>query len=166
MDVRIDERRKNVQIEQRSFRANWSESYLTDPHCASKCEFYRPRILIRNEVSCLSKKAAPNCENLLMKITEASQPPFHPHEAFPLCLHLLKPLVPISNLRDIHAVGLALALPHNLCNNVSVRIEMLWESRVRTSVRCGHGYRDSSAHSHDGEGKEGDDVLGVHLGER
>ena len=100
-----------------------------------------------------------------MENTEASQPPFYPMKRSPPSLHPLKPLVPISNLRDIHAVGLALALPHNLCNNVSLRIEILCELRVRTSVRCGHSYRYSSAHSHDGEGKEGEDVLGVHLGE-
>lgn len=31
---------------------------------------------------------------------------------------------------------------------------------------CRHGCRDSSAHGHNGEGKEGEDVLGVHFGKR
>ena len=30
-------------------------------------------------------------------------------------------------------------------------------------MRFRHGCRDSSAHSHDGEGKKGEDVLGVHF---
>ena len=31
---------------------------------------------------------------------------------------------------------------------------------------CRHGCRESSAHSHNGEGKEGEDVLGVHFGKK
>ena len=45
-------------------------------------------------------------------------------------------------------------------------IKILSGSLVHTSVRCGHGCRDGSAHGHDGQGKEGEDVLSVHFDTR
>ena len=50
--------------------------------------------------------------------------------------------------------------------NVSQQVEISCENRYHTSMGFRHGCRDSSAHGHDGEGKEGEDVLGVHFGKK
>ena len=74
-------------------------------------------------------------------------------------------LIPVSNLRNVHLVSRILAFAHNLCRNVShLTREVPCKPWARTSVRGRHSGGHGSAHGHDGEGEEDEDVLGVHFG--
>ena len=89
------------------------ESYLMDP-AVPATQFSLPENVKIEKSNAREQDKIKNPPNLLSI-------PHNP--AMPISLLPSKPpcesLVPISNLGDIHGVRLCLALPHNVCSNVS-----------------------------------------------